>query len=182
MKKPLLGVDVDLTVVSTDKGWYDYLKYYNGFAKTLEKEGEKLPYNLSKVFPHVKEPMLYWKTLDYFQFEPLEGSVKALQKLSEHFDIVFISQQSGNHGKSKYYWLDEWFPFKSAVVLTHEKWVMNSSVVAMIDDRLNHLSGFDLDKRILFETPYTQDVEIDVATSFGVWDDTVVETICGRYL
>jgi hypothetical protein len=67
-------------------------------------------------------------------------------------------------------------------MLTKEKWLMNDSVVAMIDDRMSHLQGFDLEKRILFQTRYTQDVKVDVAYEFGMWDDSVVSKICELYL
>lgn len=182
MKKPQLAIDVDNTVIDTNQGWYDYLKYYNGLAKRAKWEGDVFPYNLAELFPSVREPMLYWKKLDYFQFEPMEGSVEMLKKLSEHFDIVFLSQQSGTHGRSKYYWLEDWFSFKKAVVLTHEKFVLNGSVVAMIDDRMSQLKGFDKEKRILFNTPYTQDVQCEVEMSFDVWDDGIVNKICSLYL
>ena len=179
--KPILGCDVDLCVCPSDEGWIQYLQYHNGFGDEVEIVGE-LPYNLSELFPSVADPLHYWRTLDYSQFSPIQGSVEALEKLSEHFDIFFISQHKGMHSKTKYYWLDEWFPFKSGVMLTKEKWGMNGSVVAMIDDRMSQLKGFDKEKRILFNTPYTQDVQCEVEMSFGVWDDEVVNKICSRYL
>lgn len=181
--KRLLGVDIDSVVCPSDQGWYDYLNYFNGFAKINEPEDwELLPYNLSEMFPAVSNPMHYWRTLDYSQFWPIEGSVDALEKLSTYFGIVFISRVKGNHSKSKYYWLKEHFPFMTEYVATHGKWVMNKSVEAMIDDRLDVLEGFDSDKRILFETPYTQTSDCLVAHSFGKWDDDVVKTICDMYL
>jgi 5'(3')-deoxyribonucleotidase len=180
--KRQLAIDVDNTVIDTNQGWYDYLKYYNGLAKMVKREDGMLPYNLAEIFPSVQEPMLYWKQLDYFQFEPIEGSVRVLEMLSQYFDIVFLSQQSGTHGRSKYYWLEEWFPFKKAVVLTHEKFVFNDAVVALVDDRKEHLKGFDLNKRILFDTPYDQSVECDVNMVINKWSDEVVERICKEYL
>ena len=50
------------------------------------------------------------------------------------------------------------------------------------NDRMKVLEGFDLSKRILFDTPYTQDVEIDVAHKISVWDNSVVELIKNNYL
>lgn len=182
MKKPQLAIDVDNTVIDTNQGWYEYLKYYNGLASMAKWEGDLLPYNLAELFPSVREPMLYWKKLDYFQFEPMEGSVEILKRLSEHFDIVFLSQQSGTHGRSKYYWLEEWFPFKKAVVLTHEKFVLSGSVVALVDDRKEHLAGFDFDQRVLFNTNYTQSVECNTPYSFSEWNSDVVERLCEMYL
>lgn len=182
MTKPILAVDVDLTVVDTGQGWYDYLAYFNGLGRTNFPDNGVLPYNLSKVFPRVQDPMEYWRNLDYFKFEPLEGSVECLRELSKDFHIAFISQVDGTHAKSKFQWLDHHFPFKAGFIPTHEKWLMNGSVVAMIDDRMKVLEGFDLSKRILFDTPYAQDVEIEVAHKISKWDDSVVELIKNNYL
>jgi len=179
----LLGVDIDLTIVNTGQGWEDYLKYYNGFAKVVEpKEGELLPYDLSEMYPNVAQPYDYWRTLDYNQFKPLEGSVEALEKLSNYFGIVFISRVKGTHGKSKYYWVKEHYPFMTDLITTHGKWLMGNSVECMIDDRLDVLEKFDFNKRILFQTPYTQSAKCPVAYSFSEWNDGVVKTICDMYL
>lgn len=177
MTKPILGVDVDLTLVATDTGWREWLAERHGYVKCPMTN-----YNFATYYPHCEDPYDYWRTLDYSQLNPLKGSVEALKALSEHFRVVFISQSKGQHGKSKYYWLEKHFPFKTGVILTKEKELMNDSVVAMIDDRMSHLQGFDLEKRILFQTQYTQDVEVDVAMSFNVWDDSVVEQIKEMYL
>jgi 5'(3')-deoxyribonucleotidase len=184
MTKPILGVDVDLTICPSDKGWDDWLLDQSELFEIIGygSQDKVRPYNLAECYPHVKDPLTYWRDLDYSQFKPLEGSVEALEALSEHFRIVFISQSKGQHGKSKYYWLEDHFPFKKGVMLTKEKWLMNDSVVAMIDDRMSHLQGFDLEKRILFQTRYTQDVEVDVAYEFGMWDNSVVSKICETYL
>lgn len=178
----LLGCDVDLTVVATDQGWLEWLRYYNGLGKVVNREDGKLPYNLAEMFPNFKDPYQYWRELDYDKFDPIEGSVKALESLSKYFDIFFISQAKGTHGKSKYYWLDKHFPFKSGLMLTKEKWGMNNSVVAMIDDRKDVLKGFDKEKRICFNTPYTQSVECETEIQFDKWNDEIVQTICERYL
>lgn len=182
MSLPLLGVDVDICVCPSDIGWQEYMMYFNGFGKVVHRTDGMLEYDLSKMYPHVHNPYQYWRELDYSQFEPLEGSVEALKALSEHFDIVFISQHKGQHSKSKYYWLEQHFPFKTGVILTKEKWLMKGSVVAHIDDRLDHLEKFDFDQRVLFNTRYTQSVECDVPYSFSKWDDEVVNKLCEMYL
>ena len=74
-----------------------------------------------------------------------------LEKPSKDFDIVFISQHKGGSWKEQILLSDKYFPFKEAVMLTKEKYVMNKAVVAMIDDRKSQLKGFDLEKRILFK-------------------------------
>lgn len=176
----LLGVDCDLTVVRTDVGWWDWL-CSKGTITNYPFSGQ-WPYNLGEVFKELEDPYQYWRELDYDQFQPIEGSVEALEKLSQYFGIVFISQHKGQHSKSKYYWLQKHFPFNSGVMLTKEKWLMNDSLVGMVDDRLDHLAKFDENKRILFQTPYTQSFECDVVISFKKWDDEIVEKICKEYL
>lgn len=177
----LLGIDVDLTVVATDQGWLDWL-LSSGHVVWGGKNLKTKPYNLSELCPTHPDPYQYWRELDYSQFKPIKGSVEALQALSKYFGIVFISRIKGNHTKSKYYWLKEHFPFMTEYVATHGKWVMNNSVVAMVDDRLDVLKQFDFNKRICFNTPYTQSVECDVAIDFSVWDDEIVKRICNEYL
>ena len=182
MSRRLLGVDVDLTVCPSDKGWMEWLRYYHGFAKTKEVSGGKLPYNLGELFPSVEDPHQYWREVDYAQFQPIEGSVEALEKLSQYFGIVFVSRIKGNHTKSKYYWLKEHFHFMTEYVATHGKWVMNNSVECMIGDRLDVLKSFDFNKRVCFNTPYTQSVECKTAIDFSVWNDEIVKRICDEYL
>lgn len=154
--RPILAVDVDLTVVDSGTDWLSYLEYHSGFQRPLIEEGQTLPYDLSELFPRVADPYQYWRELDYDQFEPIEGAVEKLTELSKHLDIVFVTAIKGNHSKNKFYWLEKWFPFNRGYVATQEKWTMNKSVVGMIDDRLNNLEGFDLFRRILYNTPYSQ--------------------------
>lgn len=61
-----IAVDCDLVVCPSDEGWIEYLEYYNGFGAKVQFD--QLPYDLSKVYPNVHDPMQYWRTLDYFQF------------------------------------------------------------------------------------------------------------------
>ena len=173
--KPILAVDCDLTVVDSASDWLSYLEYYSGFNRTKIKEGDILPYDLSELFPKVSNPYQYWRELDYEQFTPIECAVEKLQILSQHFDIVFISQAKGVHAKSKYYWLEKWFPFNCGVLLTKEKWVVNNSVIGMIDDRQSNLKPFDKDKRILYNSPYKQDEECEVGYVIEDWNSLDVE-------
>lgn len=182
MKAPLIGIDVDGCLAPSIDGWKTYLEYFNGFGKVVHRTDGMLEYDLSNMYPTVRNPYEYWRTLDYDQFNPMESSVQALKQLSEHFGIVFISRIKGNHTKSKYYWLKEHYPFMTEYVATHGKWVMGGSIVAMIDDRLDVLVQFDYDQRILFKTNYTQSVECSVPYQFSEWNEQVVERLCGMYL
>ncbi len=165
MPKKLIGVDCDLTVCPSDVGWCEWLAEKHGYVKT-----PMIEYDFSKYYPQCGDPYAYWRDLNYNQFQPIEGSVDTLKYLSEDFGIVFISSVKGNHNKSKYYWLQQHFPFMEGYIATKEKHLMNDSVVAMIDDRNSILAKFKETKRVRYSTKYIQDVECDVAMSFSSWD------------
>jgi len=124
--KRLIGVDVDGVVVDTIN---------------LYKEASK----------HLDDPLDFWRSEDlYDNLQPMEGAVEKLEQLSKYFGIVFISRLKGQHHKSKYYFLERYFPFMTEFMGTHGKWVMNNSVEAMIDDLPENLVRFDSHKRVLF--------------------------------
>jgi len=126
MSKRLLGCDVDGVVVNTIE---------------LYKEASK----------HLEDPLDFWRSEDlYDNLEPMEYSVEKLKELSTYFDIVFVSRLKGMHHRSKVYWLKKHFPFMQGFVGTHEKWILNDSLVAMIDDLPENLVRFDPNKRVLF--------------------------------
>lgn len=184
----LIGVDVDLTVCPSDQGWLNWLNERCLEADPLMWKNwpinsrHKLPYNLGEVFEEVQDPMEYWRELDYSQFTPIEGSVEKLKALSQYFGIVFISAHKGTHGKSKYYWLEEHFPFGEGVMLTKEKYLMNNSVVAHIDDRLDMLEKFDVHKRVHYNTSYTQTSNCSVAMKIESWNEFSVPEFVDKFI
>jgi 5'(3')-deoxyribonucleotidase len=185
--KRLIGVDVDITLVSSELGWLDWLNSQDS-AYTCDLEGWKLikngvlPYNLGALYPDLEDTLQYWRELDYSQFQPHAGSVEALKELSEYFGIVFISSVKGNHNKSKYYWLKEHFPFMEGYIATKEKYLMANSLVAMIDDRNEQLAGFNMLQRVLFESHYDQNVECFSPFKIKSWEDFSVKKFCRKYL
>jgi len=180
----LLSVDVDLVCCPSDKAWDEWLRletfkhFLDNFSNELtkypwdymEKTKGALPYNLAELYPYVKDPMSFWRELDYSTLTPIEGSVEALQELSKHFGITFLSSCKGGHFKSKYYWLEKHYPFLEGFLATKKKYLVNDSVVAHTDDRLDMLAGFDLHKRVLYETPYTQSVSCPVGYKIKSWE------------
>lgn len=145
--KRLIGVDVDGVVVGTIN---------------LYKEASK----------HLDDPLDFWRSEDlYDNLEPMEGAVEKLEQLSKYFGIVFISRLKGQHHKGKVYFLKKYFPFMEAFVGTHEKWVMNNSVEAMIDDLPENLVRFDSHKRVLFGQGEYKD-----------WNTFNVPKFCKEYL
>ena len=175
--KRLISVDCDLTVCPSDQGWLDWLGQNYGYVKTPMVE-----YNFGHYYPHVEDPFKYWRELDYFQFQPIEGAVEKLKTLSQYFNICFVSAHKGQHSKSKYYWLEEYFPFNCGVILTKEKHLMNDSVLCHIDDRKDMLEKFDTQKRVLYNTPYKQSSDCSVNMVINSWEDFSVKSFCDEYL
>ena len=180
MKKQKILIDVDLTIIRTDVLWDKWLRsqsehrppygdldrWYNGLYQE-----EKVNYNLSSYYPDVEKPFKFWNNLDYRDKEPEFYCKDVIRQLSEKYDIQFVSHVEGYHGESKYMFLKKHFPYNKGVYFTREKSGMNGSDVAfMIDDRYNHLIGFEKEKRILKETVFTQDVpDIETEFSFSEW-------------
>jgi 5'(3')-deoxyribonucleotidase len=178
--KRRIGVDCDLTVCPSDVGWARWLTEHSS-VRYYDKWAEEIDYNMATHFPDVEDPYQYWRELDYSQFTPIKGSVEKLKALSEYFDIVFISANKGTHTKSKYYWLKEHFPFMKGYMATKEKYLMNDSVVAMIDDRKDILKGFDLEKRVIYSTPYQQTSECPVSFLIESWETFSVRAFLEYY-
>lgn len=177
MSRCIIGVDVDLTVCPSDDGWREWLGNKYGYVKCPMTK-----YNFSHYYPHAEDPFEYWRSLEYSQFQPLKGSVEKLEQLSTYFDIVFISAIKGKHNKEKYYWLKEHFPFMKGYIATKEKFLMNNSVCAMIDDRLDNLQGFDQHKRVFYKTPYSQNETCGVGYVIDDWESFSVKDFCDQYL
>lgn len=139
----IIGCDIDGVVCDTNYLWYTYLlsryqlmEEYGGFPL-------RFPYNVSEMFciPDNVDPFVFWK--DPYLYEgltPIPDSVNVLQQLYEEGNkIRFVSAGKGFHTKSKYYFIEKWFPFKEAVVLTKEKWTVGMDI--MIDDTYHVLDS-----------------------------------------
>lgn len=143
----LIGCDVDGVVVDTH---------------SLYREASK----------HLEDPLDFWRAEDlYDNLEPMPYAVEKLEQLSQYFGIVFISRLKGNHHKGKVGFCKKYFPFMTGFIGTHEKWLMNDSVVAMIDDLTENLIKFDPQKRILFGVEGLKD-----------WSEFDVPKFCKEYL
>jgi len=170
------SVDCDLVCVRSDLGWLEWL-LDNASEEDVRnfnlyhKDKAVFDYNLGKYFPSLNFPMQYWNDLDYDQFEPIEGSVEALERINHYFPVVFTSHiEGGSYGKSKAKWIKKHYPFQNGIIYTREKKVLCGSVVGHIYDRLSHLKGFEITKRYLFDTKYTQDVHCQVMETIYGWD------------
>ena len=172
MGKPIIGVDVDLTIIDTGTLWNQWIADY---LDTPSKEVlEGCSYDLRDLY---KEELLgrpsyyhnglldFWRSETlYDKLKPSEESIGCLKEIHEGgFDVVFISSIKGNHNKSKYEFLKRHYPFMSGYLATKEKWYVGCDV--MVDDRSDILNNMgDGCKCIRIKTPYVQ-YEEDVETT-----------------
>ena len=138
----IIGCDIDGVVCDTNYLWYTYL--LSRYKLKVEYYGvHKFPYNVSEMFhiPDNVDPFVFWKDPYLYEgLEPVPNSVDILHKLCEEGNkIRFVSFGKGFHQKSKYYFIEKWFPFKEAVVLTKEKWTVGMDI--MIDDSTHILDS-----------------------------------------
>jgi 5'(3')-deoxyribonucleotidase len=183
----IIGVDVDLTVADSDVSHWDWLRKIGTRDSSVGEEldwedGELWDYDLGKYFhmPIGVDSMDYWRLSDIYDekpcetplavvhqvytrpIQPLQDSQRVLSKLRDMgWEIVFISHIKGNHHKSKVEWLKRHFPFMDGFVATKEKYYANSCFDVFVDDRNKHIMQSKASVNIKFQTPYTQDVELE---------------------
>ena len=132
--------------------------------------------------PHLEDPLDFWRDENlYDNLVPMEGAVDKLEQLSKYFGIVFVSRLKGNHHRSKVYFLKEHFPFMTGFVGSHEKWILNESLVAMVDDLPDNLKGFDPHKRVWFNSDNSIN-SLPVGLVINSWEDFSVPEFCREYL
>lgn len=153
----LIGCDVDGVVVSPP--WAEWL---------LEN-------------PH-RDVLDFWRASNlYDSLAPIPGAVLALQEIGKNFDVVFISKLKGYHHASKVKFLKRFFPFMVGFIGTHEKFLLNDSLIAHIDDNMGMLKGFELQKRVLFYSDIIQDSYCDVGYVIPSWEDFNIDDFCVKY-
>ena len=159
----IIGVDVDLTVVSSDRFWFDWCnsKVRNKLDyEEVMASGKPVPYDFGKLFgftdPEVAMDFWHDESL-YDNMLPIEGAIAALKLLSKDHKIVFVSKLTGNHFESKHEFVQRNFPFADGFIGTSEKHY--ARVDLLIDDRIDHLNNVQRHciQPILYNTRYTQD-------------------------
>ena len=111
--KPRLGVDVDLTTLRSDAAWWKWLKRMtldDDVPDTIQEfieQGNQVDYYIAS---HFKDPVNvnvhpldFWRNEGvYDTIEPVEGAVETINELMKVWDIVFVTHNKGNGGRSKY--------------------------------------------------------------------------------
>jgi 5'(3')-deoxyribonucleotidase len=176
MNKPKIAVDIDLCITN-DLGqrWWDFLTYHWKDYQSLEQynqfvedyENRKCSYNLTEYFnlPKYVSKMGFWGQYDLYANEVLqEGCYEVIKNLWQAgFDVYFVSVCQPEHIQSKINFLERSFDFMEEIkfVNTVYKGCMDGSAKIVIDDRMENLNQFKSEDtlKILFDTPYKQEVE-----------------------
>ena len=169
MKKKI-AIDIDLTIVDMGIEWQDWLQFkynYKDFDKFIDDcDKRQISYNLSEYFDILdkEEGFYFWKNSDlYDHMELLNGCYDVIKNLWQAgFEIYFVSVTEPEHMKSKKDFLIRNFDFLDKInfIATDTKHCMDGCF-AFIDDRMENINGIEDENtlRILFDTPYKQDVE-----------------------
>jgi 5'(3')-deoxyribonucleotidase len=188
-----IGIDLDLCVIKSDEEWYQWLQSLCGGEnqntpwesfkeKILARDGV-ISYNLAEYFPNPKNrgvsPLDYWRSTDtYCKTKPVEGAIEAISNLhKEGHEIIFITSLKGHSHRSKYHWVERHFEIPFSFIGTKEKWILNDCLDVMVDDRKINLVKFDLGKRVLFTTPYSQEVDCETLSFISSWEDFKLEKV-----
>lgn len=114
----------------------------------------------NEIYHHVPE-QINQKWYDYINekgffrhLTPIEGSVEAVKKLQEKYEIFIVSaaMEFPNSLEDKYLWLQDNFPFIGwkNIIFCGEK-IVNTDI--MIDDRVKNFVDFE-GRKLLFSSPH----------------------------
>lgn len=164
----IIGVDVDLVAVESDRGLVAWCNNLSNHPLTFEQVfndstyGE-LPYEFHTLYPdlNIEQVIDYWRQENlYDDMMPMPACASVLWRLhNDGHHIVFVSALTGNHFDSKRRFLERNFPFATGFIGTHQK--QYAGVDILIDDRMENLNAVRKSGivPILFSTPYCQRVD-----------------------
>lgn len=142
MRRRIIAIDVDLTVVDTLAPWLYWFKTKTG----REVKNEDSSYDLVPEMTRLIEesgvepfnPMEYWKRHNLYDYlMPLTGCVEVIQELKKEFDVIFVSSCITEHTDSKIRFLKKHFGDDTKFVSTFHKEFIDYDY--LIDDRLHHM-------------------------------------------
>lgn len=159
----ILAIDIDEVVVNTWPLWLDWANAVTG--KSLSPEDVNFAYDLRPFFPEFDALDFWRQNYLYEMISPRPNCVKALQAINNMgVDIGFVSYCKAGHFASKCRFIKKHFPYYKFINATKEKGYTLCDIA--IDDRNKHLNQFrDNVSLIKFETPYSQDVELNKAVA-----------------
>lgn len=179
-----LGVDVDLTTLRSDKSWWFWLKNMaenNDLPWDIDDyidRGHTINYNISTHFPKLKnenvDPFDFWRQEGVYDLiPPVAGAVDNIRRLMDHFNIVFVTHNKGNGGRSKFNNLDRLFGRGNfGYMVTREKFLVSMDyIVDDRDDFLNKCPDHDI-VPIKIKTPFIQYEKSSKSTiQLNNWDE-----------
>lgn len=171
-RKPVIAVDVDLTIVDSGQAWYDWLEANcvdcTTYEDMIDSEGN-LPYNLAPYYtlPRGWDAFEFWIREDlYDEAVCYESSKRVLEHLYKNgWEIVFVSWcfGKGEHMESKHQMLRREYSFIDDhdfhFITTKSKYLVNCQFA--VDDRNSFCNQYNEDVTVFkINTPYTQDEEL----------------------
>ncbi len=168
--KPVIAVDVDLTVVDTLASWIEWYEFSTGLDFPWDRISEK---SVNKLMAeHMFSPLNYWQKEDlYDDLQPIRGSVEVLEKMTQTHRIVFVTKSTAGHLYSKAAFLNRNFPFHSGIVNTSDKGLVEAEV--FIEDYVDYVEKIKLQRPnadILFmRTKANEHLEVNGVTDVFNW-------------
>ena len=175
MKREIIAVDVDLTVV--DEVYYNWLEWYENLT------GEKLENvtsennNVEELMHKHNDPLSYWRKPDLYDgLNPIKESVESLTILQEKYDIVFVSACMPEHENSKKMFLKKHFKFPHGFVSTSDKHFVTCHY--LIDDYKKYVLQV-LENGPLIKKVYQMKTEINSPCGhfYGGWKEITEDLI-----
>lgn len=152
----MMRIAIDMDEVLADP-IYKFIQLYNrDYGVPLDLILEPGNEIYQHVPEHAKDKWFdYINEQGFFRdLKPLEGSVEAVKKLQEKYEVYIVSaaMEFRNSLVDKYDWLEEHFPFISwrNIMFCGDKIV---DVDVMIDDRAKNFVGFK-GRKLLFTSPH----------------------------
>lgn len=163
MKKGIIAIDVDLTLVATDVMWWEWLEFNFTQIRELPEKGRHYDlgyyFNVEEGIDHFE----FWGYADLYDNVPTQrGAIAAIRDLwKAGYTIVFVSKCIPSHQESKENMLKDLFDFlpkdEYHFISTEHKGFVKCDY--LIDDRNKHLNQMDTEvKKIRYRTPYVQEV------------------------
>lgn len=148
MRKPIIGIDVDLTVVDSLQPWFDYSGVNLETSKTPYSingsYGDFILENMDVEATEESDILRYWDLPNlYDNMVPHKGVCEFVHELSKEANVVFISVCQPAHKRSKEIFLERHFG-DIPLVDTTNKYLVNVDMI--IEDNLKVLHGFNIQR------------------------------------
>jgi 5'(3')-deoxyribonucleotidase len=142
-----MNVDVDLVVADALPCWLNWFKENSRDNIEFDFEWHKESYHLSKTMKlHMDiDPEKFWWQKSLYNTMPImKYSSIVLSKLSEYYEIRFITCSHNQDKDSKNRFIMRYFPFHSGIyhIPAEEKWEFEADV--WVEDRVSTLDSITL--------------------------------------